>query len=79
MYRTEKKHKKEGRRVIGEHPGAAYAARTNTLNQVPPQTETQRLISVAFFDLMEGKITKQRFDELTGHLLMEPVTLDASR
>lgn len=76
MNRQQRRHyEKSGQGLIKRNPEISQAIRTTTLREAEPQTETQRLIAVAFFDLQDGKITKKRFDELTGHLLIEPPTV----
>lgn len=64
-----------GKGLISRNPEIAQAIRITTLRESDPQNETQRLLAAAFFDLQEGKITKERFNELTGHLLIEPPTV----
>lgn len=67
-------YEKSGKALIKRNPEISHAIRTTTLREADPQTETQRLIGLAFMDWKEGKITEQRFKELTGHLLLEPPT-----
>jgi hypothetical protein len=69
-----RQYEKYGKSLVKRNPEIANAIRTTTLREAEPENETQRLIAKAYFDYQQGKITKQRFDELTGHLLIEPLT-----
>lgn len=68
-----KKHKKEGERLIKKYPQVANYARQQTIKEMCKgefDTPFYRALANVSIDFKEGLITKEKYDELTNHLIM---------
>lgn len=73
MTRVVKKHEKEGNRLIKKYPEVANLARQSAINDMCKgeyNTPFYRALANVAMDYKEGKITKERYEELTNHLTL---------
>ncbi len=74
MNRAERrKYEKIGKRIIKKVPQAAELARKKAINSMCKgeyNTPYFRALANVYIDFQEGKITKQRYEELTAKITM---------
>ena len=74
MNRAERRrYEKEGNRLIKKHKGAAQLVREDAIRQMcKGEYNTPFYVALAnvAMDYKEGKITKDKYDELTAHLTL---------